>query len=173
MKYGKVLRLVSRVLTLFFAVALESAVIPRFAPPGVHADLVLILVILYSLDRGLLAGLGWGLAGGLLEDMLAGGVIGISALSKVTCGYLAGAMHEILFRDNLVVPTLLVAMTGIIKVAITLGLCISLGMLDGSLLHFIRVEIYSLLLTVFLTPAVAIWVAFSGNWEASHVGTEA
>lgn len=80
-------------------------------PGNIVPDLILIMVISYSLLRGPDEGLFFGLAAGLFLDLVAGGVIGIQTLSKTIAGFTAGLLEKNIFKDNLLVP-LLAAFTG-------------------------------------------------------------
>ena len=75
---------------LLAALLVQTAIVRMVASEGLPADLVLIVVIFAALSRGRIAGLWAGTAGGLLQDMLSGGLIGISGLAKSITGVLIG-----------------------------------------------------------------------------------
>ena len=77
-------------LALAAALLAQTAIVRMVASEGLPTDLVLIVVIFAALSRGRLAGLWTGTAGGLLQDMLSGGIIGISGLAKCITGVLVG-----------------------------------------------------------------------------------
>ncbi|MDE2906838.1 MAG: rod shape-determining protein MreD [Acidobacteriota bacterium] len=77
-------------LALAAALLAQTAIVRMVASDGPPTDLVLIVVVLAALSRGRLAGLWTGTAGGLLQDMLSGGIIGISGLAKSVTGVLVG-----------------------------------------------------------------------------------
>ncbi len=77
-------------LALAAALLAQTAIVRMVASEGLPTDLVLIVVIFAALSRGRLAGLCTGTAGGLLQDMLSGGLIGISGLAKSITGVLVG-----------------------------------------------------------------------------------
>ena len=65
----------------------------RFTIGGGWAlDLVLVAVFFCALSWGPVAGLLAGTAGGLAQDALSGGVLGVGGLSKTLVGFLAGAV---------------------------------------------------------------------------------
>jgi rod shape-determining protein MreD len=78
------------------AVALGAALLAQTAllrmitsgPPPV--DLVLVVVVFTGLARGPVAALWTGTAAGLLQDVLSGGIVGVSGLAKCLTGVLAG-----------------------------------------------------------------------------------
>ena len=78
------------VLALAAALLAQTAIVRMVASEGLPTDLVLLVVIFAALSRGRLAGLWTGTAGGLLQDMLSGGIIGISGLAKSITGVLVG-----------------------------------------------------------------------------------
>ena len=77
-------------LALAAALLAQTAIVRMVASEGLPTDLVLLVVIFAALSRGRVAGLWTGTAGGLLQDVLSGGIIGISGLAKSTTGVLIG-----------------------------------------------------------------------------------
>lgn len=90
-------------------IALQATWLADLNLPGnIVPDLILIMVISYSLLRGPDEGLFFGLAAGLFLDLVAGGVIGIQTISKTFAGFSAGLLEKTIFKDNLLVPVLAV-----------------------------------------------------------------
>ena len=77
-------------LALAAALLVQTAIVRMVASEGLPTDLVLIVVIFAALSRGRVAGLWAGTVGGLLQDTLSGGLVGISGLAKSTTGVLVG-----------------------------------------------------------------------------------
>ena len=75
---------------------------------GAKPDLVLLIVISWSLLRGTGEGVVWGFTGGLCVDLLSGGPFGASAVGMMTVGLLSGQGATNLFKGNLLLPLLLV-----------------------------------------------------------------
>ncbi len=75
-------------LALAAALLVQTAIVRLVASEGLPTDLVLLVVIFAALSRGRRTGLWTGTAGGLLQDMLSGGLIGISGLAKSITGVL-------------------------------------------------------------------------------------
>jgi rod shape-determining protein MreD len=70
---------------------LLQMVLARFAIGGTWAfDLVLVAVVFVGLQWGPTAGLVAGTIGGLGQDLLSGGIVGISGLAKTPVGLFAG-----------------------------------------------------------------------------------
>ncbi|HHY45677.1 MAG TPA: rod shape-determining protein MreD [Firmicutes bacterium] len=165
--------LLLRAAVLVIAVALESSIMPYLAPPGVRVDLVLILTVLTALHQGRPGGAVWGFGGGLLEDLVTGRVVGVSALGKMTAGYLVGAVREVVFRDSLLVPVVLVAFGGTVNGLITLALASSFGIMGTGPAGFIRAEIVSVTLSAILTPLVHMCPIFPHARGVSDVREKA
>lgn len=72
-------------------------------------DLVLVAVLYASLQAGPVAGILAGTVGGLLQDLLAGGVVGIGGLSKTVVGFAAGRVGSQFVLAKPGVRTVLVA----------------------------------------------------------------
>ena len=72
------------------ALAIQTTLVQMVAGTGAPLDLVLMVVIVVAIVNGPRAGLWTGTIGGLLQDALSGGVIGVGGLSKTVVGYLGG-----------------------------------------------------------------------------------
>ena len=73
---------------LIAALALQT-IVTRFAFAA-PVDLVLVVVVATALAMGPVGGLLAGTLGGIAQDTLAGGIIGVSGLVQSTVGYFAG-----------------------------------------------------------------------------------
>ena len=72
------------------ALAIQTTLVRMVAGTGAPLDLVLMVVIVVAIVNGPRAGLWTGTCGGLLQDALSGGVIGMGGLAKTVVGYLGG-----------------------------------------------------------------------------------
>ena len=72
------------------ALAIQTTLVEMVAGTGAPLDLVLMVVIVVAIVNGPRAGLWTGTVGGLLQDALSGGVIGMGGLAKTVVGYLGG-----------------------------------------------------------------------------------
>ncbi len=77
-------------LGLGVALALQTTLASAGAGVGAPVDLVLVVVVAVAVASGPIAGLWAGTVGGLLQDALSGGVIGVGGLAKTLVGYLVG-----------------------------------------------------------------------------------
>ena len=93
---------------LLLAAIVQSTLMPLITVGGAKPDLVLLIVISWSLLRGTGEGVVWGFTGGLCVDLLSGGPFGASAVGMMTVGLLSGQGATNLFKGNLLLPLLLV-----------------------------------------------------------------
>ena len=76
------------------ALAVQTALAWSVSGNVANLDLPLIVVVLAALSRGPLAGLWTGTAVGLFQDVLSGGIVGVSGLCKSVVGVAAGVAGE-------------------------------------------------------------------------------
>jgi rod shape-determining protein MreD len=89
---------------LFSAAILQTTVMPRFALWGVRPDLMLLVVVSWSLLRGTKEGLQWALGGGLLLDLLSGGPFGAATLSLALSSVVASLGEVTVSRGTAWLP---------------------------------------------------------------------
>lgn len=87
---------------------------------SVQPDLLLIMVLSFALLRGTTFGSMMGLSIGLVQDLLAGGFIGLNALTKALAGFLVGLVQKNIFHDSWLVPSLTVFIGTIINQCVSL-----------------------------------------------------
>jgi len=75
------------VLTVFGGGLAQATLAPALRIADVSPDIPLIVVVLLALRRGPESGCAAGFAAGLLQDVAAGGLIGIQALTKALVGF--------------------------------------------------------------------------------------
>jgi rod shape-determining protein MreD len=80
------------ILALVASLALQTS-LARFAPRGTMAvDLVLVVVVYAALTMGPVTGLLAGAVGGLMQDVLSSGLVGIGGLAKTLVGFVTGVV---------------------------------------------------------------------------------
>jgi len=90
------------------ALVLQLTVIPLFSINGVTPDIILILVIAVSLQKGRTWGVISGFLAGILFDIFGTGFVGVSSFANSVSAYVAGFFGgEQLEREFLVVTLLL------------------------------------------------------------------
>lgn len=86
------MKFTSVLLTVVTAVFLQ-VVLARYTVGGTWAfDLVLVGVVFAALQWGPVAGIVAGTLGGLLQDLLAGEIVGLGGLTKTIVGFIAGVV---------------------------------------------------------------------------------
>lgn len=100
--------LMAAVLTL--VVLVQATLLARVRLVGATPNLLLVVVVCWSLIRGLYDGLVWGFVGGLALDVIAGLPLGTSSLALMATTPLAGLGKSSVFPGSLTLPILLVAL---------------------------------------------------------------
>ena len=146
----------------------QSTVLTRADSSGLYVQLMLLVVISWSLLRGSREGMLWGFIGGLALDLLSAVPLGLNAGLLTLAGYAAGWGEAKVFRANLLLPVFIVA-------AITLAYAISQALLLQVLGHpvpwvpwFVRVVLPTLLLNLLVSPVVYRPL----RWLSQHTGQE-
>ncbi len=83
---------------------IQSTVVPVLGFWGVVPDFPVVLVVLLALRRGPEVGCVIGFALGLAQDVIAGGPLGLQALSKGVIGFVAGELPRWCLLSNPLVP---------------------------------------------------------------------
>ena len=68
---------------------------------GVKPDLIMVVVVVFSLLRGEKEGTISGFASGLLQDIFSTGLLGINALAKTVIGFFCGILKEKIFYEHI------------------------------------------------------------------------
>jgi rod shape-determining protein MreD len=77
---------------LAVALILQTTLAGMSMTGGTRVNLVLVAVVYLALSYGAVTGLLAGTVGGLAQDAIAGGVVGIGSLSKTVVGFLVGVL---------------------------------------------------------------------------------
>ncbi|MCX7671526.1 MAG: rod shape-determining protein MreD [Anaerolineae bacterium] len=93
---------------LMAGVLIQATLLARVRLGGVAANLLLVIVVCWSLLRGQSEGLLWGFFGGLLLDLTAGLPLGTSSLALLAVCPLANLGKKSVFPGSLTLPVLLV-----------------------------------------------------------------
>jgi rod shape-determining protein MreD len=74
------------------ALVLQATIAGITMAGGAHVNLVLVAVVYVALGNGAVTGLLAGAAGGLAQDAVAGGIVGIGGLAKTIVGFAVGVL---------------------------------------------------------------------------------
>lgn len=99
--------LVLAVLVLI-SVILEGTVLHSFAIYGVKLDLLLIWVVLFAFLEGPVRGFKYGFLIGFVEDLVTGKFFGLHTLTKMITGFIIGTLEPKIFKENYLVPIVVV-----------------------------------------------------------------
>ncbi len=97
-------------LILGLVVIVQGALLARLHFFGASPNLLLVVVVCWSLLRSVPEGLLWAFAGGLGVDLVAGLPLGMTALALMPTCFLAGLGRSRVFAGSLTLPMLLVAL---------------------------------------------------------------
>ena len=82
------------ILLFFPLLIIQTTIVPLIAINGVIPDLIIILLAFYALKMGQLHGTILGFIYGLLFDLITGGLLGSSMLSKTVTGFVIGYFYN-------------------------------------------------------------------------------
>lgn len=107
---------------LTLAVLAHAAAVRLVPEATVAVDLFVVVVVLNALDGNSLAGVAGGLAAGMVQDVLTGGLFGLFGFANTLVGYLAARSVQrlVIERASGVLP--LVAVAAAVQQAIVVGL---------------------------------------------------
>lgn len=106
-----------KILSIFvivFAFLLQTTVFRVFELADVVPNLLLVATVFYAYMRGRTSGIIAGFFCGLILDMMYGSVIGLYAFIFMTVGFIIGFCQKIYFRENLLLPTILIAISDLL-----------------------------------------------------------
>ncbi len=86
------MRTVAVLAALAVALMLQTTLAGLSMAGGTRVTLVLVAVVFVALAYGAVAGLLAGTVGGLAQDAIAGGIVGVGSLSKTIVGFLVGVL---------------------------------------------------------------------------------
>ena len=86
------MRTIAVLAALGLALMLQTTLAGVSMAAGARVNLVLVAVVYVALAFGALTGLLAGTVGGLIQDAVAGGIIGIGSLSKTVVGFFVGVL---------------------------------------------------------------------------------
>jgi rod shape-determining protein MreD len=91
---------------IVISLVLQTTLLNSLKISLIKPDLVLIVLVFFFLSRGPAEGMFLGFFGGLLQDILSGGILGISALVKALLGFLIGLLGKAIYKERILVQVL-------------------------------------------------------------------
>lgn len=83
------------------ALLIQLTLINAITILGLKPDLILVVVVIFSLLKGEKEGTISGFASGLLQDIFSTGLLGINALIKTVIGFTCGILREKIFHEHI------------------------------------------------------------------------
>ena len=83
------------------AIVIQLTLINSITILGLKPDLIMVIVVVFSLLKGTREGSVSGFASGLLQDIFSAGLLGINALVKTVIGFACGALKEKIFLEHI------------------------------------------------------------------------
>ena len=103
------------VLEISLCFLLQTILFPNLAIGGIVPNILLILTVSTAYMQGRMKGLYMGLVCGLLTDILCGSLLGLYGIVYMVIGYLNGAAYKIYYRDDYVMPVLLIGVSNFVS----------------------------------------------------------
>jgi len=100
----------------------QATLVPAFSVGAIVPDVAVILVVLLALRRGPEAGCLTGFALGCVQDVLAGGPLGLHALSKTLVGFLAGDLPRWFLVSRPIIPVMAATLATVLDGGLRFGL---------------------------------------------------
>ena len=153
-------------LILGVTVIVQGTLLARFRLFGASPNLLLVVVVCWSLLHTVSEGLLWAFVGGLGVDLIAGLPLGTTPLALMPTCFLAGLGRSSIFTNSVLLPALLVALATLIFGWINLILLNARGVPVDWAGSALRVMLPELALNVLL--ALVIYPVL--RWLAAHIG---
>ena len=108
------MRLIVICAVLILGVLIETTIVSRMAVFGIAPDIMLSIIVSYSILRGDSEGALAGLCGGLLLDIAAGQAIGLYSMLGLLVGYIVGKPFRDFYRESYLLPMFITGVTAVI-----------------------------------------------------------
>ena len=135
-------------IVLIISLILQSTVFAEINYNGIHADLLLAVVVSSSLLLGKEHGVAIGFFAGLLQDLASGTFVGMNVLSKMLIGYIFRMAEQKVFKEHFLLPLISVSLATIWNSFITAIIMLLLGyrfdLLNSMIYMMIPLLVYNL-----------------------------
>ncbi len=158
------------VLLVLFCLILQSTLLATFSPGGLIPDLILIFVVSTALIRGSTDGVLWGFFAGLGLDLISSGFLGFHSLLKMVLGFFIGLLEEKIFKDNLLLPAIVLFAATVIHELLFLTVAASYRQLEVRLLPVLStiifpLSLYNALLAPFFYAKLLGWYRSRSRYQ--------
>ena len=100
---------------MIISLVMESTLFNWLSIGGIQPDLVLILVIFFSLFSGSAGGAFFGFLGGLAQDALLGQFLGLNSLTKLIIAFTVAQVERKVYKEYAFIPVLLVFVLSLVN----------------------------------------------------------
>lgn len=160
-------RAITWFLLFLLGLLIQTALLPQIFPTGYVPDLVLPLTVIIALYETPRRGLMAGLMGGLMQDVWAGRLWGLNALTFALLGFVIAHLESRIVRDNVFVPGLVAGLAQLVVVPFQ-WLVLHLFGFDFSWSHFMQPLPIWLLFSMLVTPAIGGILGFRPRHEVEN-----
>lgn len=157
------------IVTLALSVLAQGTLLGRIRLFGASPDLLLTLVVCWSLMGDGTGGLLWAFLAGVVADLISGAPLGSSALALMPVALLGGAGRNSVYGNNTLLPIVLVLVATPLHGVITLGLQQVGGLPVDWIGSFTRVILPAMVLNALLMlPAMRVMAWLSLRLEPAR-----
>lgn len=149
-------------LTIAAAALLQAAVLPELTLLQVRPNLVLVLVVLWTIARGGREGAVWAFGAGLFLDLLTLAPLGLHALALLSAAGIAALCRTPRFRLGLLLPMAVALATTLLHDMVLLA--VQGSELSRLLPSLLRLSLLTGLLNLAAVPIVHPFVAWLNRW---------
>lgn len=136
----------------------QAALIPAINVLTIGPNIVLVLILVWSAERGIPEGVIWTLPVGILLDLLALDPFGSNTLALIPVAIIGGMARRRLFHSGVIVPMLLVVVATVVH-QIVGAIVSSLTGSTYSISVVVRLSLLTALLNVAMVPLLYIGIA--------------
>jgi rod shape-determining protein MreD len=133
---------------------IQSSLLSQFSLVGARFNLILLVVISWSLLRGAREGIVWGFIGGLALDFLSGATLGNCAFTLTLVAYFASLGQFTIYRTSPVFPSVIALTTSIIHDCVFLAVFYMTGHAVAWYDTLLQIAMPTALLSALLMPLV-------------------
>ena len=108
-------KLIVVIIVMFLFVLLQTTLFRKFPENFIYPDIALIILVFFSINRGVTDGLVSGFVIGMAEDFLSLSPLGFNSFIKTTIGFIFGNFKGKIFLDPIFFPMLIVLIATLMK----------------------------------------------------------
>ena len=95
------MKILLKCVIIVVALVIQLTLINSITISGIKPDLIMVVVVVFSLMKGTKEGTISGFFSGLLQDIFSTGLLGINALVKTVIGFTCGGLKEKIFHEHI------------------------------------------------------------------------